>query len=71
MQPPSLPHTDGSPLEPVSGIQVLDLSNNPGLSNEELHELFKPLSEGHLRELYLANNNYVTVPTEALRVVRE
>ncbi|XP_045123796.1 toll-like receptor 13 [Portunus trituberculatus] len=65
----SLSQFYGSPLEPVSGIQVLDLSNNPGLSNEELHELFEPLSQGRLRELYLANNNYVTVPTEALRVV--
>ncbi|XP_063885282.1 toll-like receptor 13 [Scylla paramamosain] len=65
----SLSQFYGSPLEPVSGIQVLDLSNNPGLSNEELYELFGPLSEGRLRELYLANNNYVIVPTEALKVV--
>lgn len=65
----SLSQFYGSPLQPVSGIHVLDLSSNPGLSNEELHELFAPLNGGHLKELYLANNNYVTVPTEALRVV--
>lgn len=58
-----------SPLEPVSAIETLDLSYNPGLSNEELHRLFEPLSEGHLKELYLANNNYVTVPTDALAIV--
>ena len=48
---------------------MLDLSNNPGFSNEELHVLLEPLNKGLLKELYLANNNYVTAPTEALTVV--
>lgn len=65
----SLSQFYGSPLEPVSGVEVLDLSYNSALSNSELQELLAPLTNGSLKELYLANNNYVTVPTKALAAV--
>lgn len=51
-------------------MEVLDLSYNSALTIWELQELLAPLKNGSLRELYLANNNYVTVPTDALAAVR-
>ncbi|XP_071540595.1 uncharacterized protein [Panulirus ornatus] len=59
----------GSPLEYVEGLEVLDLSNNMGLAPDELDVLLKPLKGGRLRELYLSNNNYGSVPTAALSLV--
>lgn len=63
--------SDGSPLEYVSGLEVLDLSQNMGLTQDELEILFQPLKTGgRLRELYLSRNNYGNVPTAALAQVR-
>ncbi|KAK3884579.1 hypothetical protein Pcinc_011135 [Petrolisthes cinctipes] len=59
----------GSPLEPLSGLEVLDLSKNMGLAPDEVHQLLYPLKDGHLTHLSLANNNYGSVPTAALALV--
>ncbi|KAK4317056.1 hypothetical protein Pmani_011868 [Petrolisthes manimaculis] len=59
----------GSPLEPLSGLELLDLSKNMGLAPDEVHQLLYPLKDGHLTHLSLANNNYGSVPTAALALV--
>ncbi|XP_042239150.1 toll-like receptor 13 [Homarus americanus] len=64
-------HVEGSPLQYLKGLEILDLSKNHGLSPEELEELLQPLERGNLRELYLSNNNYGRVPTGALELVNE
>nr|XP_053639064.1 toll-like receptor 13 [Cherax quadricarinatus] len=61
----------GSPLEHLKGLEVLDLSSNMGLSPAELETLLQPLAGGYLRELYLSNSNYASVPTAALALVNE
>nr|AUB13350.1 toll-receptor 9 [Penaeus monodon] len=57
----------GSPLSYLPNLEILDLTNNRAINETELRDLLMPL--GRLKELYLGNNNYPTVPTRALSLV--
>lgn len=59
----------GEPLSCLPHLEVLDLSANTGLDVLQIAKFLKPLKDGQLRELYLAQNNYATVPKTALALV--
>lgn len=57
----------GSPLSYLPNLEVLDLTGNRAINETELRDLLLPL--GRLKQLFLGNNNYQTVPTKALSLV--
>ncbi|XP_064118808.1 toll-like receptor 13 [Macrobrachium nipponense] len=59
----------GQPLSYLRHLEVLDLSANMGMDVSQIARFLKPLKDGQLRELYLAQNNYATVPKTALSLV--
>ncbi|XP_068247663.1 LOW QUALITY PROTEIN: toll-like receptor 13 [Palaemon carinicauda] len=65
----SLCDFNGNPLSFLPHLEVLDLSANTGMDVSKVTKFLKPLKHGQLRVLYLAQNNYASVPKTALALV--